>query len=288
MDLAADSLDFLEGTTDGTVEWKMLNMNSELVASNLISTIGPGNYRVLSQYWPYNPKRGDGTVPINHILRFQTFGQHCSLRTNLRQDYRFRLVTDRAQDGRLQRAHLVMTCDLFNRDDDAQPRVGHAEFWMALTRPFAPPGERTPELIPDDIGFLREHTVQPEDLLARSIDEYRLPSDNRLISGTRPLVFHIDRSDIYRHVNTVVYMDQALDYLALLFCQHGGDAGRLRFRDLTIYFRKPFVPGQVADVELELTDGGDQFTGAVRFYHNDNGRRSERISMAMLASGPLA
>ena len=37
------SLDFLEGVTEETVEWRMLNMNSELVTANLSRTIGPGH-----------------------------------------------------------------------------------------------------------------------------------------------------------------------------------------------------------------------------------------------------
>ena len=37
------SLDFLEGVTEETVEWRMLNMNSELVTANLSRTIGPGS-----------------------------------------------------------------------------------------------------------------------------------------------------------------------------------------------------------------------------------------------------
>ena len=84
-----------------------------------------------------------------------------------------------------------------------------------------------------------------------------------------PLAFHMDRSDIYRHINTAVYMSQAQDYLALLYHKVGGDAGRLRFREITIYFRKPFVPGQAAEVELDFVEWADRFHGAVRFYHSD-------------------
>ena len=98
----------------------------------------------------------------------------------------------------------------------------------------------------------------------------------------------MDRSDIYRHINTAVYMNQAQDYLALLYHKVGGDAGRLRFREITIYFRKPFVPGQAAEVELDFVEYADRFHGAVRLYHSDGeGSRSERISVAMETRGPL-
>ena len=42
MSQAKGSLDFLEGVTEETVEWRMLNMDSELVTANLSRTIGPG------------------------------------------------------------------------------------------------------------------------------------------------------------------------------------------------------------------------------------------------------
>ena len=78
------SLDFLEGVTEETVEWRMLNMDSELVTANLSRTIGPGLHSTLNPHWNYNVKRGDGVVPLNNILRFETFGVHCPLGTKLR------------------------------------------------------------------------------------------------------------------------------------------------------------------------------------------------------------
>ena len=74
------SLDFLESVTDGIVEWEMLNMDSELVTSSLSHTIGPGVHSTLRPHWNFNAKRGDGVVPLNNILRFETFGEHCPLR----------------------------------------------------------------------------------------------------------------------------------------------------------------------------------------------------------------
>ena len=285
-----DSLDFLEGVTEEIVEWRMLNMDSELVTANLSRTIGPGIHSTLRPHWNYNAKRGDGVIPLNNILRFETFGVHCLLGTKLRQETRLRLVTTRDADGRLKRGHLAMDCELFNKDDNSQCPVGRAEFWMALTRPLAPPGQHKPTDVPEAIRFLREHEAAEGDLVRRDIESYRCraPADRKAFHDTILLVFHIDRSDIYRHINTAVYMNQAQDYLALLYHKVGGNAGRLRFREITIYFRKPFVPGQVAEVELDLVEYADRFHGAVRFYHcDDEGGRSERISVAMETRGPL-
>ena len=286
-----DSLDFLESVTDGIVEWRMLNMNSELVTASLSRTIGPGIHSTLSPHWNFNAKCGDGVVPLNNILRFETFGDHCPLGTKLQQKTRLRLVTTRDENGRLKRGHLAMNCELFNKDADSQPRIGRAEFWMALTRPLAPPGQHRPTDVPEALKFLTEHEATKNDLVSRDIESYRCRAnaDGQAFHDTMPLVFHIDRSDIYCHINTSVYMNQAQDYLALLYHKVGGDAGRLRFRGITIYFRKPFVPGQAAEIELDLVEWKDRFHGAVRFYHSDGkGSRSERISVAMETRGPLA
>ena len=295
------SQDFLEGVTEETVEWRMLNMDSELVTANLSRTIGPGIHSTLRPHWNFNAKRGDGVVPLNNILRFETFGVHCPLGTKLRQETRLRLVTTRDENGTLKRGHLAMNCELFHRDDNSQPPVGRAEFWMALTRPLAPPGQHRPTAVPEAIRFLKEHEPTESDLVSRDIESYRCcppffpplaegqkGGNGQAFHDTMPLVFHIDRSDIYRHINTAVYMNQAQDYLALLYHEGGGDAGRLRFREITIYFRKPFVPGQAAEVELDFVEYADRFHGAVRLYHSDDGgRRSERISVAMETRGPL-
>ena len=292
MTKARQTVDILEGTTDGAVESRMLNMNSELVASKLTGAVGSGLYKIIGKHWPgcYDPRQGNGTVLLNHILKFKTFGQFCPQGTKLRQEYQFHLVTTRYDDGRLRRGHVVMDCKLFNKEIGAQPLVAHVEYWMALSRLLASRGERVPKDVPAEIGFLKERAPTESDLISRDTEFYRCcaPDNGKIYQDTVPHAFHIDRSDQFLHINTLVYMDQALDHLALLYQKAGGNPGHLRFRELTIYFRKPFVPGQAAEVEVDLTEQANQFQGAVRFYHVDGkGNRNERISTAILTCGPL-
>ncbi len=286
------SVDVLEGTTDGTVESRMLNMNSELVASKLTGAVGSGLYKIIGKHWPgcYDPRQGDGTVLLNHILKFETFGQICPQGTQLRQEYQFSLITTRHDDGQLKRGHVVMICELFNKEIKTQPLVARVEYWMALSRLLAPRGKRVPKDVPAEIGFLKERTPSDSDLVSRDIESYRCCQSNngQIFQDTVPHAFHIDRSDQFLHINTLVYMDQSLDHLALLYQKSGGNPGHLRFRELTIYFRKPFVPGQAVEVEVDVAEQANQFQGAVRFYHTDEkGGRSERISTAILTRGPL-
>ena len=193
-------------------------------------------------------------------------------------------MTTRDENGRLKRGHLAMNCELFNKDSDSQLQVGRAEFWMALTRPLAPPGQHRPTDVPEAIKFLKEHEATESDLVSRDIELYRCkaPADGQAFHDTVPLVFHIDRSDIYRHINTAVYMNQAQDYLALLYHKVGGDAGRLRFREVTIYFRKPSYRDRRRRwswTSLSIQTVSTVLSACI--IPTVKGGRSERISVAM-------
>lgn len=273
------------------VEWHLLNMDGELITIRLADTIGPGLRQVLRPHWNYDPNRGDGVAPIPHLMSLAAHPGRLALGAPMQQHYRIRLVTTRQADGALRRAHLVMHCTLVAPGRASGTTLGSSEIWMALTRPYAPPGEHRITEVPAGLGFLAEHPLRDTDLGHRPIESFRCTAGagEHLSRHTLPLVYHMDRSDSNLHINMHVYPQQALDYLALSYHRAGGDAGRLRFRTATAYFRRPFLPGDVADVEVDLVASGDRFRSALRFYHvPEPGRRSERISMAMEASGVLA
>ena len=284
-------LDHIAGTTESIVEWHLLNMANELVTARLGETIGPGLRQVLRPHWTYHPGHGDGITPIPHLMWLESCGQRIELGTPLRQEYRIRLVTLRKPAGQLVRAHLVMNCAVLRRVAGGRDVLGRSEIWMALTRPFAPPERRRPTEVPPGLAFLAEHPLTEQDLGSRPIESYRCraPAHARgtLTHHALPLVYHMDRSDYNRHTNMHVYPQQAQDCLALAWHRAGGDAGRLRFRAMTICFRRPFMPGDVAEVEIDLVEEPDRFEGALRFYHAADGTRSERISMALHTRGIL-
>lgn len=287
----AEPREALRAVIDGVVEWHMLNMAGELITIRMADTIGPGLRQVLGPYWTYDPSRGDGVAPIPHLMHLETSGRAVALGTPLRQEYRIRLVTARTPDGALTRAHLVMNCTLHARAAPATGALGSAEIWLALTRPFAPPGARRLSAVPAALAFLAEHELSANELGSRSIESFRCQAAaaEQAIHDTRPLAYHMDRSDSNRHINMHVYPQQALDYLALGYYRAGGDAGRLRFRAVTVYFRRPFLPGDGAEVELDLIVAPERFRGALRFHHHRmTGGRSRKISMALLTRGILA
>jgi hypothetical protein len=272
------------------VEWHLLNMGGELITIRLADTIGPGLRQVLRPHWSYDPNRGDGVAPIPHMMSLAARPGRIALGTPMQQHYRIRLVTTRRAGGVLRRAHLVMNCTLVAPGRAAGTTLGSSEIWMALTRPYAAAGEHRIAEVPAGLGFLAEHPLRDGDLGHRPIESFRCTAGagEHLSRHTLPLVYHMDRSDSNLHINMHVYPQQALDYLALSYHRAGGDAGRLRFRTAAAYFRRPFLPGDVAEVEVDLVTGGDRFRSALRFYHvREPGRRSERISMAMEAGGVL-
>ena len=275
---------------EGVVEWHLLNMAGELVTIRLADTIGPGIRRVLRPHWNYDPSHGDGVAPIPHMMSLAARPGRIALGTPMQQRYRIRLVTTRGAGGALRRAHLVMQCTLAAPRRPAGATLGTSEIWMALTRPYAAPGEHRVTEVPAGLRFLAEHPLREPDLGHRAIESFRCTAraGEELFRDTLPLVYHMDRSDSNLHINMHVYPQQALDYLALSYHRAGGDAGRLRFRAAAAYFRRPFRPGDVAEVEVDLVAAKDTFRSALRFYHvPEPGRRSERISMAMAASGVL-
>ena len=280
----------LDEVVNSVVEWNLLNMGGELVTIRLADTIGPGLRRVLRPHWNYDPNSGDGVAPIPHMMSLASRPGRIALGTPMQQHYRIRLVTTRKASGELRRAHLVMQCELVAPGRRSGTTLGNSEIWMALTRPYAPAGQHRITEVPAGLGFLGEHPLRDDDLGHRPIESYRCTAGDgeELFRDTVPLVYHMDRSDSNLHINMHVYPQQALDYLALSYHRAGGNAGRLRFRAANAYFRRPFLPGDVAEVEVDLVTGGDRFRSALRFYHvPEAGRRSERISMAMEAGGVL-
>ena len=285
----------LEAVVDGIVEWHLLNMAGEVITIRLADTIGPGLRRVLRPHWNYDPNHGDGVAPIPHMMRLAASSGRVPLGSPMQQRYRIRLVTTRAPGGKLRRAHVVMNCEMVmngapvSRGQQERP-LGRSEIWMALTRPYAPAGAHRITEVPPGLTFLAEQPLTEADLGSRPIESFRCRPgpEEELFRDTLPLAYHMDRSDSNRHVNMHVYPQQALDYLALSYHRAGGDAGRLRFRTATAYFRRPFLPGDVAEVECDLVTGIDRFRSALRFYRvGASGERNERISMAMEASGVL-
>ncbi len=274
---------------DGVVEWHLLNMAGEVITIRLADTIGPGLRHVLRPHWNYDPNHGDRVAPIPHMMHLEASAGRVRLGSPMQQRFRIRLVTTRAAGGELRRAHLVMNCTLVSR---LRPEhtLGRSEIWMALTRPYAPAGAHRITEVPAGLTFLAEQPLSEADLGHRPVESFRCHAGTGedLFRDTLPLVYHMDRSDSNRHINMHVYPQQALDYLALSFHRAGGDAGRLRFHTATLYFRRPFRPGDVAEVECDLVTGNERFRSALRFYHvSVPGERSERISMAMEASGIL-
>lgn len=268
----------------------MLNQDGELIPAHLIQVLGPGIHESIKPVWEYRPGGGgwdpEWILPVNQILRFRTVGHRLALHQPVTAEMSWRVVADRRSDGGLRRAHIHLTGELFAADGG--DRLGDGTFWMALTRPFAPAGRRRPDELPEALRSLPEFAYGPDDLPSHGIESYRL-GGTAVREHPDRLVFHRDRTDLYQHVNTVVYLDTAQDLVARAAFERGLDAGRMRFREIEVYFRKPFLLGEVAEAVVEVRYVGERdFEACVRLRHRmPDGTSSERISTAVRMSGSL-
>jgi len=264
------------------LSWALINGGGELIPAHIIHIFGEGSYRTVADVWPYHAKRDGGTVPLNHVLRFSTYGHRVRLRQAVAAAYDVRVVRTAGADGTLDRAHLHIVCDLY---DQAQPdlKLARGEFWQALTRPFAPPGRRAVRTLPPDLDGFPHADYEASDLVAEPPEAYRIAGAQGGM-GTR-WVFQPDRTDGYRHFNTVVYLELAQDMLAQAFSDAHKPVARMAVRDMIVHFRKPFLAGERAAVDVGWRDDGDSFAAAVRLYHEVDGRPSARPSTALKLYG---
>jgi hypothetical protein len=267
---------------ESTLEWSQVNAAGRLIPAHLIYTFGPATYAAIREYWAYGPHRSAGVVPVNQFLRFVATGARVRVRDRVETIVRWGPVVERRDSGKLGRAWLL--CDCTMRRDSVV--IASGEFWMALTRPFAPAAERRIADLPTELARLGEIALGATDLPRTTLQDLALDrTDPRVLTAEDVHVFHLDRTDSYHHVNTVVYAHLATDAVARRAWRAGLDVARLEFRDLTMMFRKPFFAGETADVDVELLADGAVVTAVARFTHRGGSGISAAVRMGAALVG---
>ncbi|RMF17326.1 MAG: hypothetical protein D6761_04470 [Candidatus Dadabacteria bacterium] len=282
---ARTRLDALTDLSARPARWDMVNQADELIVAHLNTSMGEAIYRLFEAQWPFAEQRESGIIPINHVLRYRTTGARVKVGQPLQRRTEVRLyVQEDRTAANLRRIHLGGTCELVT-DDDATAARG--EYWIALTRPFAPPQERRLTEIPERLKALVPHTY-PDDAPVLQPAEQWLPS--RAPEQVEQDWFHINQTDMNHHVNTIVYLDDAQTRCARAFARHcDAPLDRLRFRELDVFFRKPFAAGQRFEARTWLEQHHDRFESAVALYHcGAAGTPAERPSVALRLSGLVA
>jgi acyl-ACP thioesterase len=101
---------------------------------------------------------------------------------------------------------------------------------------------------------------------------------------TRDEIFHLNQTDLNRHVNTIVYLDIAQDRVCDLAHRRDLDVGSLRFRELDVFYRKPFTAGHPYRLTISLARTNGAFEASVEFAHLADGQ-AERTAVAVRLAG---
>ena len=272
------------------IDWRLLSMCGEMITARLTDSLGIGIETLIRPRWSYDPNGAEGIAPIPNALRLRTFGKVLSLGTKITEEFQLRLVSTRDNFQQIVRSHLVLNCILTTNNVNSEV-IATAEFWLALTRPFAAPSERKILKIPAALGFLIEQHEQTTDLRNLGEDFFSCSKtvSEEIISDTKEIAYHMDRSDSNRHVNMNVYIDQILDVFAYKFYQCQQDPARLRFKEIIVRYRKPFLPGDLARLCFEIKQNGTSFEGAAKLYHPVNKKKINKVfSIALKTTASIA
>ena len=262
------------------VDWENVNQDRRLNIGRV--NMGDAGYTLLDSIWPFEEQRSTEIMPVNHVLRFEVTDAVMQMETELDRRAKMRLVTQRESDGSIRRAHVHSVCEILG--DDGHP-VCQGDYWIAITKPFAPKGQRRLEEIPHPLQVLEEHSLADSDPPARALAEYVLQSPDA--EHQRRVAFHVNQTDINHHVNTMIYLSLVQSLAADFGSVAGWPVAGMRFRGPQILFRKPFGAGDRCElnVGLKRTDSG--FESVVRFFHVVDGETADAPSTAALVWGDI-
>ena len=280
--LTPPSLSALTDRSERPARWDMVNQADELIVTHLNTTMGEAVYRLFEAQWPFVEQRQSGIIPINHVLRYRTTDARVRVGQPLRRETEIRLFAQPDTDtGRLRRIHLRGECRVF-ADNEAPAATG--EYWIALTRPFAPADQRRLEAIPERLQALEANAYPDDAPVLHPVDQW-LPS--RPPEQVERDWFHINHTDMNHHVNTIVYLDDAQNRVARCFARQTGlPLEQLRFRELDVFFRKPFGAGQSFEARTWLMLDDTHIDAAVALHHcNPSGLAADTPSVALRMSG---
>lgn len=268
------------------VTWSMVNQDAELIPGHLIAATGDASWFGFSKKTGFTPSNCDGVYPLNQVMRFSTYGQKVPLTSDLESHARFRLELQRSANG-IEKGYLHHIVDVYSTVGD-KPKVGENEVWMALTRPFGPRDRRNVRELPGIFDCLEEAELPQDAAPLQAIENFAALPEGTTIAGEGVIPFHVDRTDMYQHVYTAEYFDSAKDQLARVAWQEGFDFGKLRFKQVESYFRKPFLLGQVGLAQVTLRLQENVFAARVVISHTDRGEQvSQRPSVVVRFEGTV-
>ena len=279
----------IETIVDDELYWLHLNQQFRPIPAQMLYPVHNGIDHLLQHTLEMNQRAWDRIIPVNFVLRYRTMDQRCPPQHPVRVRLSTSLRTRRNPDGTLDRAFLYHAVRI-ESNNESNGLIAVAESWQALVRLFDAPERRRPTELPEIAKEIPESSIGPEAPLLQGGPALE-PADlgNEPGSGTYDdiFVFHLDRTDLLQHTNTVAYLHIAEDFLARGFYERGGNPARLRPRELLVRFRKPFLLGQVGHLHCQSRAGDGAFSSTVWFEHEPATDHGERSSVAVRIDGDL-
>lgn len=287
--LVAPIPDAVETRIHDELFWLHLNQQFRPIPAQMLYPVHAAIDHFLRSNF-YEPGHNmDHLLPVNVLLRYGTSDVTLAPRQPVEVTLRTHIRTLRRSDGLLDRAYMYHSAEVWTADEAAH-KVAFAEGWQQLVRLFDRPERRRPETLPPALAALPEVALAADAALLETYEAFQ-PAvvGDAPGSGTyrESFVFHLDRTDLLQHTNTVAYLHVAEDVLAKGVLANGGPAGRLRPRQLLVRFRKPFLLGEVGTLHVHTHVAAQAFSGTVWFQHDAAAAPAAKPSVVVRIDGDV-
>ncbi len=261
------------GRGDLSFRYEDVTQDGRLVARAASHAIGAAVWRDVLERHPLTPTLiGQGILPILARLVVVVGGGPIGVRAKVMAEGGFEIV-EAVDDAGKSRFRADMYADVrgprgrtFGTVPGDGEEIALGAMWgeHVMTRPFAPPAERTVDRLPEGFGSARRvDYVAP----TRAVD---LPEgarwlDDAWVDDATPLVFGLGHTDSNQHVNSLVY-PQLLEEAALRRLHAKGLSTDRFVSRFEMAYRKPSFAGDVLHVRVRAYTravGGVELVGVM-------------------------
>lgn len=261
------------GRGELSVRYEDVTQDGRLIARAASHAIGAAVWRDVLERHPLTPTLiGQGILPILARLIVVVGGGPIGVRAKVKAEGAFEIVEAVDEAGK-SRFRADMWADLsaprgrtFGTAPGDGETIAIGAMWgeHVMTRPFAPPAERTVDRLPEGFGTARRVDYLPP-TRAIELPEGARWIDAEWIDDPTPLVLGLGHTDSNQHVNSLVY-PQLLEEAALRLL-HAKQQPTARFLSrFEMAYRKPSFAGDVLRLRVRSytrTVGGTELTGVV-------------------------
>ncbi len=280
-----DVPDAQRGRGDVYVRYEDVTQDGRLVSRAASYAIGAAVWRDVLERHPLTPVLvGQGILPILARLVVVVGGGPIGVRARVRAEGAFEIVEAIDEAGK-SRFRADMWADLraprgrtFGSAPGDGEEIAIGAMWgeHVMTRPFAPPSERTVDRVPEGFGTPRRVAYVPP-LRAIELPDGARWLDDAWVEDPTPLVLGLGHTDSNQHVNSLVYPQQ-LEEAALRLCHRKGLPTDRFVSRFEMAYRKPSFAGDVLRLRVRAyarSLGGVELVGVMGVFATEAEHRGE-------------